>query len=390
MMIMLGVAGMVMDYGIAAVQEARLQKSTDAAALAGIQDLPLQEVAKTRMVEYFNTNYTYNTRATATYGTDAETCWVSAVDPVPTFFMSLFGIDELYANARSKAKLQVVTSSKGLGVMPFVLLNPNSNWCPGDDLEDGRADLNNDGDIANNVGRDYILKYGEDSMMVDDWYGCEQILDPTHLHDPDSDGIDLSNGGWRTPLALDPNSTDPYSDANSADAFRTNIEGGWDGYMNIGDILDSNPGVMTGATTQGRRNRLAGSTTTYEQIIADREYDYVHFVNDPRLIVVPIVSLGKYGVGNDGLQSWQVASQNEIENESYDWMHSRVDGFALFYMWDDHEQKDESIVPGGSLTDTKWITGRFLGFANIGGSGAPGDEDPDADFGLRYGRLIPW
>ena len=373
--IMLGSAGMVIDYGVAAVQEARLQKATDAAALAAVQDLPAIDTAKSRMVSYFTTNYAEHQRASATYSADSEFVWVEAQDPVPTYFMSLFGIDRLTVNAKSKAQLEMLDLSKGRGIMPFVLINPNKNSNPNDDL-------NPNDPLA--VGRPYVLKYGEDTIMIDDWWLGEQTI--SHGNDHDGHG-GLASAGWRSVLALDPDSTDPDVNANSADDFRTNFADGWDGFVTIGDILNSNPGVMTGAVTQGRRDRMSAIETDYSWEAFDEEFMAAN-PNHPRIVVVPIVSLGSYGVGNDGLQSWHQATENEILNESYDWTHSRVDGFAAFYLLDDHEQR---ALPGGNSLDRKWIAGRYLGAANIGGStGNNVGGNGGGDFGLRIGRLIPY
>jgi hypothetical protein len=361
--VLIGVTGLAVDYGNAVVQEAKLQKAADMSALAGIQEAPYASESVSEMQDYFDANYTRTSECQKQFGANYNTCWVVASHPVDTYFMRIFGQDTLTVQARAKAELQDVEGfSGGIGVVPFVLLNPEKNGDPTDDLN------------ASNHGTPFVLKYAEDNIMVEDWYFGRQTVEPGMLHFSGN----LPDGGWRSPLALDPDSESPYDESNSASDYCTNFADGWGGTLEIGDIIGSNPGVMTGATTQGRRDRLNG----YESM------DWGSFnpnqdQQNPRIIVVPVVSLGQY----DSSGVWQESDLSDVSNGNYDWKYSRVDGFAAFYLLTDNEQR---ALPGGNDVDRKWVVGRYLHGVNIGGViRTPGDSG-GPDMGMKQGRLIPF
>lgn len=359
---MIGVTGLAVDYGNAIMQESKLKTATDLAALAGVQELPYTIEAESEMQNYFEENYSMAADSTTQMDSASDNCWITASHEVPTYFMRIFGQDTLTVKAASKAVLESIEGmSGGKGIMPFVIVNPNKNGNPNDDFN------------ASNYGKPFVLKYGEDNIMVEDWFFGRQMV---AWGTPHSEG-NIADGGWRSVLSLDPDSMDPYSNANSADAFRTNFENGWQGQVEIGDILDSNPGVMTGATTQGRTNRLSGFTST----------DWSGFdVNlDPlnnRVVVVPVVSLGEYV---DGV--WQEASPTDVQNGNYQWTKSHVDGFAAFFLLTSQEQ---GALPGGNLVNNKWIVGRFIYGANIGGEIITPGSSEGPDMGMTQGRLVPF
>lgn len=359
---MIGVTGLAVDYGNAIMQESKLKNATDLAALAGVQDLPYTDSAEFEMQEYFDENYSLAAATTTQMDSGADYCWITASHEVPTYFMRFFGQDTLTVKAASKAVLEPIEGmTGGKGVMPFVIINPNKNGSPNDDLD------------ASNNGQPFVLKYGSDNIMVEDWFYGRQMV---AWGNPHSEGS-LPNGGWRSVLALDPNSMDPYTNENSAESFRTNFGDGWKGSVKLGDILDSNPGVMTGATTQGRSDRLDGFTSTDWS-----GFDVNLDSQNGRVVVVPVVSLGQYVNG-----VWQEATTVDIQNGNYDWQKSRVDGFATFFLLSSCEQNQ---LPGANLVNNKWVVGRFIYGANIGGDiRTPGNSGGPA-MGMTQGRLVPF
>ena len=358
---LIGASGFAVDYGMAVMQESKLQAATDLAALAGVQDLPFTNVSLARMQNYFMENYTRAGESTVQYDGDSASCWLTASHPVNTYFMRIFGRDTLTVHAQSKAVLENIEGFEGgIGVMPFVLINPNGNGNPNDDLN------------ASNNGQPFILKYSSDNIMVDDWFYGRQIVQPLVIH---MEGGSIRDAGWRSILALDPDSMDPQTNSNSGADFNLNFAQGWKGHIEIGDILDSNPGVMTGPTVQARNDRLDGNNTQWSTFDANLD------PTNSRILVVPVVTLGYY----DGLGVWHAASDQQIIDGTYDWMHSRVDSFAAFYLLSDTEQM---ALPGGNYLDRKWVVGRYLYGVNIGGLLInPGDSE-GPDLGMRQGRLV--
>ena len=360
--VLIGVTGFAVDYGNAIVQESKLKQATDMAVLAGVQELPYTTSCGTKVVTYFQNNYSRANECAYAVGTTSDTCSLTATHQIPTHFMRVFGQDSLTVRARSKAKLESIEGfSGGIGIAPFVIVNPDKNSSPNDDLN------------ASNNGKPYLLKYGPDNRMLCDWYYGQQQVAVGYEHVDDSS---IANGGWRSVLGLDPDSTSPYDYSNAASDYKDNFAYGWGGTIEIGDILGSNPGDMVGPTTQGRNDRLNGNDTSWSGF--DPNLD----PTNTRILIVPVVSLGSYV--ND---VWQEASVADVAAGNYDWSLSRVVGFAAFFLLTDNEQK---ALPGGNDVDRKWVVGRFMYGVNIGGVlTSPGNSN-GPNFGMKQGRLIPF
>ncbi|MFH1514795.1 MAG: Tad domain-containing protein, partial [bacterium] len=216
--VLIGITGLAIDYGNAVMLEAKLQSATDIATLAGIQEIPFNLSAEGKMAQFIQQNYKYSSDIVTDMNSDDASCWMTASHDVPTYFMRIFGRDTLTIHSNARAILEPVEGiSGGPGIMPFVLINPNKNGTPNDDLKE------------QNNGKPYVLKYGSDNIMVEDWYAGRQTV---------GSGIDhfqgnLPDGGWRSVLGLDPSSDSPYDTSNSANDFRTNFGEGWDGTVKI-------------------------------------------------------------------------------------------------------------------------------------------------------------
>ena len=361
--IFIGVTGLVVDYGTAVMMEAKLKTASDVAALAGIQEIPYQSSSVDKMQVYMEQNYAQDADCTTEYYSDDESCWLISSSNVQTYFMRYFGVDTLTIHARSKAILEPIEGvSGGKGITPFVIMNPNKNSNWSDDL------------VESNHGKPYILKYGSDNIMLEDWYYGRQIVGEGIIHDDTT----LPDGGWRSTLGLDPDSDNPEDESLAASDLQLNFAEGWKGDIEIGHILNSNPGVITSAIRKGRDDRLDGYTSvTWDGFDANLD------PQSNRIVIVPIVSLGDFDVNGN----WHEATQAEIESGTYTWKSSKVDGFAAFFLLTAEEQ---SILPGGGNIDNKWIIGRFIYGVNIGGEIiTPGNSD-GPDFGMSAGRLIPF
>ncbi len=361
--IFIGVTGLVVDYGTAVMMETKLQTASDIAALSGVQELPYQSYSQIKMQEYMVQNYPDTANCNVEYFSDDESCWLISSANVPTYFMRYFGMDNLTIHARSKAILESIEGiSGGKGVTPFVVVNPNKNSIGADDL------------VESNHGKPYILKYGTDNIMLEDWYYGRQIVGEGVIHDESS----LPDGGWRSTLGLDPDSDDPEDESLAASDLQENFTVGWKGDMEIGHVLNSNPGVIDSAIRKGRDARLDGYTSV--------SWDGFDANLDPesnRIVLVPVVSLGDF----DLYGNWHDATHAEIESGTYTWKSSKVDGFAAFFILTEDEQ---SILPGADNIDGKWIVGRFLYGVNIGGEILSPGNSGGPDFGMSQGRLVPF
>ena len=117
---LLGIGAFGIDVGYAYYAKRQLQSATDAAALAGAQDLPSVSVAKTTAATYATANtpanlstvtYTYatscTTAATAGFGCNASTnpnnLTVTATASTNTWFAKIFGIGHFDVAARANA-----------------------------------------------------------------------------------------------------------------------------------------------------------------------------------------------------------------------------------------------------------------------------------------------
>lgn len=361
--IFLAVTGLVVDYGTAVMMESKLKTASDVAALAGIQELPYQSYSQAKMQEYMEQNYPDTTNCNVEYFSDDESCWLISSANVPTYFMRYFGMENLTIHARSKAILEPIEGvSGGKGVTPFVIVNPNKNTTGNDDL------------VESNHGKPYILKYGTDNIMLEDWYYGRQIVGEGVVHDETS----LPDGGWRSTLGLDPDSDDPEVSSLAASDLQENFAVGWTGSIEIGHILNSNPGVIDSAIRKGRDVRLDGYTS-----VSWAGFDANLDAESNRIVLVPVVSLGDF----DECGVWHEATHAEIESGTYTWKSSKVDGFAAFFMLSEDEQ---SILPGGDQIDSKWVVGRFLYGVNIGGEILTPGNSQGPDFGMSMGRLVPF
>jgi hypothetical protein len=136
---------------------------------------------------------------------------------------------------------------------------------------------------------------------------------------------------------------------NGASTYRDNLQNGYDEELHIGDIIDTQPGNMSGPTTQGLRGRIDGDP--------DTDFTTVSPDSD-RVVKAPVI---EYIGGNGG--------RTEV----------RVVGFAAFFL--------EGV--GGSGRDN-YVIGRFLRMvaaSDTGGIDISGG-DSGYDYGLYTYKLV--
>jgi len=153
---LLGVAAFSIDVGYAYYAKRQLQSATDAAALAGAQDLPTVTTAKATAATYATANtpanlstvtYTYTTScttaATAGFGCNAATnpnnLTVTATASTNTWFAKLFGIGHFDVAARANACSPCSSSP----VDVVVVLDRTGSMCLDSSNNANCSDMNN-------------------------------------------------------------------------------------------------------------------------------------------------------------------------------------------------------------------------------------------------------
>jgi len=344
------VMGLVLDYGEGVWCRTNMQKAVDAAALGGACFLPNASAGE-KAAELADLNYDKYDNRQISFGSEKIT--VSMTRNVPTHFMRIFGQNDIPINVHATAiKPQPVGSIKG-NMMPFCIINPNTNNDPNDDLTPAKW------------GKKFILQYGEDNKVIQDWANGNLGVGI------DAPGIPVdysknNSEGWRAALRLDLSQfVDPI--IGGASAFAYNFVNGYPGTIDIGDIIPTLTGNMTGPVFNPRAERLLGEEDLdFSNFNPDLDY------NLGRVVYVPIVSLLDNGSTTDRYSM-------DDYYAGMDWDHTNVivDGFAPFYLLTDKEQGD--VNGDGKKIDKDWITGYF-----IPGTRAPihSDEGGGSNFGL--------
>ncbi|MDB5098391.1 MAG: hypothetical protein JWM80_2812 [Cyanobacteria bacterium RYN_339] len=103
---LLGMAGMVVDYGNAAWQQTRLQAVMDAAALAGGQDLPNTTLAGNAAARYVQENGEDPGNMAVTYSHHATRITVAKTKLVHTWFLGVLGIPAMQVAATATGELR--------------------------------------------------------------------------------------------------------------------------------------------------------------------------------------------------------------------------------------------------------------------------------------------
>jgi Flp pilus assembly protein TadG len=283
MVAIFGLAALGTDIGVIFVERQRLSAAADAAALSGAQLLPGDvdgAVATAR--EVLAKNGIDPTRAEVTVAEDRRHLTVNLSRTVSMTFARVIGMTQV--EVPGSATVEVANLSGYSGAAPLGV--PRADW---------------------QIGEQVYLKV-----------------------DPDEGSI--SPGNYQA-LALG---------KNGASAYEQNLMYGYDGWIRIGDWLDTEPGNMAGPTARAVRYRISQDPdSTYLTVKR----------NSPRLIVVPI------------LEDFNVNGKGQVH----------VVGFGLFFL--------ENAYDSGK--NKGQVVGRFLRFYTEGeGSlSAP-------DFGAYTTKLI--
>ncbi|MFV9510502.1 pilus assembly protein TadG-related protein [Tepidibacillus sp. LV47] len=288
MAVILGMAAMVIDLGYVMLERQRLSDGVDAAALSGAQELVNGTTqAKETAIQYAMENGVNN--PAITFEGDYKIT-VTGKKEVPFFFAKIFGFNHTVVEAKASAQMKPLSSARG--IVPLAVKAPNPE----------------EENYGFTYGSLYTLKY-----------------DPQHA----------ANGNFG-PLALG---------GRGASNYEENLLNGYEGVLSIGDVVDTEPGNMSGPTERAisERIKLSSDCQTYELAKKNR--------NCKRVIYLPVI--------------------DDVNLKGRDKV--TIIGFAAFYL--------EEVGGNGNQS---YVTGRFLKTIY---SGDWNDENQH-DIGLYAVKLV--
>ena len=347
---------LVVDLAGLEITKGRMQAANDAAALAGATWLP-DEVEALRQCMVLTKDNGFENGAGDVIVTGA------CSDKFPDGYQ--VDIEKEYSTFIFNYTFQILTTATAIKgpppcyleghLMPFCIINPNTNHDPRDDLSPGKW------------GKRYILLFGEENLLIQDWANGNLPVG----EDAPGTGPDYSKNnseGWRAALRLDLTGFD----IGGADAFTYNFLNGWPGKAEIGDHLPVETGNIAGPVFITRDERLCGEEDfDFNNFDPNRDY------NMKRVVHIAVVSL----LRND------LSGRYTIDDyyAGRDWNHKYViiDGFAPFYLLTLNEMGD--VDGDGQAKDKDWIVGLYIPGTRIPMFSYKGCDDYGA---VTWARLV--
>lgn len=220
MTVLMGFTALVIDIGLLAVSKNKLTVATDAAALAGAQELPNTTLARQRAEEYIQANGVPLSQVAIDFPSGTTTIRVQANQQVDYLFAPVIGKESGLVNATSRAGGGAITSMRG--IVPLAVLEQEFVF-----------------------GQEYQIKVGS------------------------------GDTGWFGPVALG---------LRGASTYESNIRYGYPSYVNVGDTIETEPGNISGPTSNGIQYRLNSCNHYPKCTIAAYEE------NCPRIVHIPVVN----------------------------------------------------------------------------------------------------
>lgn len=252
---LLAVAALVGDLGLMYLNKVEVANAADAAALAGIQELPAGEEKATALaLEYGHKNRVED--ITVEVSPDQRELRVHARRTINLFFGArLFSINTSTAAAQAAARLEPVTGVKG--IVPLGV--PEQSFV---------------------FGETYILKYGAGNAPEGEYHS-----------------------GWYGILALQ---------GPGAKLYEEDLKLGFNEEIKIGDILNIQTGNISGNTFEGIQYRIDQCKHTPACTAEQYSPDCT------RIILIPIISsYGDKKVQVKGFSAFFVESVAGMGNENY-------------------------------------------------------------------------
>jgi hypothetical protein len=319
--VLLGMAGLALDWGRGVWVKTSLQKAADAGALAGATRMPSHSDAEAEAKRMVTANFADPDKAE--YTPLSGYYRVRLSENVPTFFMGLFGHPNMDVGVSATASIKRPVGGLRGGAWPFAVINPELNNDPTDDL------------VPSNWGRKYIIEYGEDNIMVPDWANGSLGLPAVP---------DANSRGWRGSLKL--NADGSMDGTAGADDLVYCMTHGWPGTANIGDPLLTKCGNIDQPVEKGRTDLLGGNPLPWADFDPRTDNEI------SRVVLVPIVHLVHSTRGD----TYTVQDFNNGADYQHDYV--ILDGFAPFFIMTANEQGD--VDGNGKLDDRDWVVGYFI------------------------------
>lgn len=198
---MMGFGALVVDVGNLYLNKTRLTNMADAAALAGVQDLPSNsQLALSNAYSYAAQNGMNSDVVGVSVSNNNTVITVTAVRKVPLFLARIFKLTSSDVTAEAAASISSISGASG--IVPFGIVKQQFTF-----------------------GQTYNLKAGAGGGY---------------------------NGNYRA-LALG---------GTGASVYQRNIKNGYSGQLNIGDWIATETGNMSGPTNQGVGDRIRLDPTT--------------------------------------------------------------------------------------------------------------------------------
>lgn len=242
--VLLGFCAIVTDIGLMYAYKAHLQNSVDAAALAGVQELPNNpNDAKNIAIDYATRNGIPDINVS--FEANNAKIVVQADQQVNTNFARIWGITEERISVRAKAMMVPPT---GLyGAVPLSIEEQDFVY-----------------------GQRYILKSGG-GTGTSEWYFDDDKDNSVQMSEESS-----MTPGWYGALEL----TGP-----GASTYQHDLANGYQGVLYVGQILNVKHGNMSGPTADGINTRLNRDTRVPKNTLDNYER------NAPQIIYIPIVKI---------------------------------------------------------------------------------------------------
>jgi hypothetical protein len=368
-MVLLGAIALAVDVGYLYVVRNQLQNAVDAAAMAGAQGLLVEPRNYSPDGQAMRWAIEYGARNRADGAPvqlspeditfpRSNVIKVQKVHLVRTFFAAVLGIRRVPVGVQSAAVATPARGSTG-GWRPFA---PPDQFAHGSQCvtpaDEDHGPYNPDLHTWNGIAaRDYYKSpYAPEfeNWDVSAFRDCS-LGNPTGFITPrDEDGrlVEL-----KTDRPAFPGNFYPVSfGERGANAYRDHIIYGWSGTLQVGDLIETEPGNMAGPTIQGVAQLIAQDPTAHvvrengawvvkSSEFADNE--------SPRIVPIPLIDPTSIGAGRTTFRVSNIGSFFIIGTRG-----KSVLGYFI------HRRQPQAIAaspPRYGASQTSGASGRFLG-----------------------------
>ncbi|MFS1511941.1 Tad domain-containing protein [Chengkuizengella sp. SCS-71B] len=213
--LLLGFTGLVVDFGKIYVIKTDLQKTANAAALSGAQELINDETKVEEVVGIILDKHGQQNNLEATEINIHQDVTVLLSEKVPLFFLKIFGLTNIDVPVRAKAEIKSIGSATGV------------------------APLGIDESVGLNYFETYTLKVGPNGQSGGNGNGDENNFGSGFFG-----ALDLGRHG--------------------ASNYENNLRHGYNGVIKIGDIIETKTGNMAQPTIRPIQERINGCEHDFE------------------------------------------------------------------------------------------------------------------------------